>query len=635
MNAEERRLHELRAEIERCNTRYYVLDDPDVSDAEYDRLYRELQDLEARHPEWVTPDSPTQRLGAEPAEGFEPVVHPVPMLSLENVTQEDEAHAFDARLRRLLPPAHRDDPIHYTAEPKYDGVAVELSYHHGRLERGSTRGNGHVGEDVTHNLRTVRPIPLRLSGEAPEWLDVRGELFLGLEGFRALNAARREEGLETFANPRNAAAGSLRQLDPRVAAARRLDFFAYGVGRGEAELGADAHVQLMERLAGLGLKVNPRLGRFCGIEGAIEFHHKLEAERDRLPYEVDGTVIKVDSLALRRQLGELGRAPRWAVAFKFPPRQETTRVREITAHVGRTGVLTPVAHLEPVAIGGVTVSNASLFNQDEVDRLDVRAGDRVLVERAGDVIPRVVQVLPAPGRRRGPRYRLPTRCPACGAATVREEGEVAVRCPSLSCPAQVKERLLHFASRQGLDIDGLGPKRIDQLVQTGLVRGPADLFTLDVPKLAALERMAQKSATQLVDAIERARETTLPRFLYALGIRHVGTELARVLANRYGDLGPLQAAPVEQLEAIDEIGPTIARSVYAYLHDPANAREIERLCKWLRWPPSTPSQSTHAPLAGKTFVITGTLSAPRSEIRERIAHAGGNVTGTLSRKTDY
>lgn len=647
MNAEERRLYRLRAEIERCGHRYHVLADPDVSDADYDRLYRELQELEARHPEWRSPDSPTQRVGAEPAAGFEPALHPVPMLSLENVTDEAEAREFGARLLRLLAPPHaeaepsaqtRDEenaPITYTAEPKYDGVAVELSYHHGRLERGSTRGDGRVGEDVTHNLRTVRSIPLRLSGDPPEWLDVRGELFLSLEGFRSLNAARRDEGLESFANPRNAAAGTLRQLDPSVAAARPLDFFAYGVGRGQTELGAESHERLMQILGELGLKVNPRLGRSSGIEGAIEFHKALEAERESLPYEVDGTVIKVNSLELRTRLGELGRAPRWAVAFKFPARQETTRVHKITAHVGRTGVLTPVAHLEPIGIGGVIVSNASLFNQDEVDRLDVRTGDRVLVERAGDVIPRVVQVMPSGGRHRGRRYRLPERCPVCGAATLREEGEVAVRCPSLSCPAQIKERLLHFAGRSALDIDGLGPKLIDLMVERNLVTRPSDLFALTVPVLSELERMAEKSATNLQGAIERARETTLPRLLYALGMRHVGTQLAQVLANRYGDLGPLQDAPIEQLEVIDEVGPTIARSVHAYLHDPANAREIARLSELLHWPQSAPSQSTSAALAGKTFVITGTLSAPRSEIRARIATAGGKVTGSLSGKTDY
>jgi DNA ligase (NAD+) len=627
-----RRLEALREAVREHDYRYHVLDDPRISDAEYDRLFRELREIEVQHPEWVTPDSPTQRVGGQPASGLAQVEHPVAMLSLDNVTTAEEAEAFDARIRRLL---GTEEPIAYTAEPKYDGVAVELTYVDGQLEVGSTRGDGRVGEDVTHSLRTVRSIPMRLQPGAPDVLDVRGEVFMATEGFRELNGRRLEEGLEPFANPRNATAGTLRQLDPRLAAERPLDIFVYGVGRGEEALDVRSHGELVERLRALGLKANARLARSVGPEGVIEFHRTLEAERDSLPYEVDGTVIKVDDLALRRQLGELGRSPRWAVAFKFPPRQETTRVREIRAYVGRTGTLTPVAQLEPVPLGGVTVSNASLFNQDEVDKLDVRSGDTVLVERAGDVIPRIVKVI----RDRRPsgtqRYRLPEVCPACGAKTLRIEGETALRCPNLACPAQVKERLRYFASRGALDIDGLGSKLVDQLVDKGLVRRPSDLFDLEVETLAALERMGETSAENLRAAIERARSTTLPRFLFALGIRHVGAHVAGVLAARFGDLDPILDAPVEQLEAIDEIGPTIARTVHDYLRERSNVEEIERLRQRIRWEAVEPSGPTLAHLAGKTFVITGTLAAPRAEIKQRIEARGGKVTGSVSSRTDY
>jgi DNA ligase (NAD+) len=634
---ERQRVRELQEELRGHNYRYHVLDDPLISDAEYDRLYRELVALEAQHPDCVTPDSPTQRVGAEPAEGFRAVRHAVPMLSLDNVTSVEEALAFDARIRRML---ETEEPIRYTAEPKYDGVAVELCYEQGLLRVGSTRGDGNVGEDVTHNLRTVRAIPMRLqadpeAGALPELLEVRAEVFMTLAGFRELNQRRLDEGLEPFANPRNATAGTLRQLDPRIAAGRPLDLFVYGVGRGEAELGVNSHGELLERLRALGFKTNPRCATATGIEAATAFHAELEAERDALTYEADGSVIKVDELELRERLGTLNRSPRWAVAFKFPPRQESTRVLEIRAYVGRTGTLTPVAHLEPVGIGGVVVSNASLFNQDEVDKLDVRVGDTVLIERAGDVIPRVVKVIKERRPRRTRRYRLPETCPECGSPTERPEGEVALRCPNLACPAQVKERLRYFASRSALDIDGLGSKLVDQLVESGRVTRPSDLFELDLETLSSLERMGEKSARNLLAAFERASHSTLARFLFALGMRHVGSHVARVLARRFGDLDPLLAAPVEQLEAIDEVGPVIARAVYDFLHDPQNREEIERLRRRVHWDPVEASGRTDAPLAGKTFVITGTLSEPRADIKRRIEEAGGKVTGSVSSKTDY
>jgi DNA ligase (NAD+) len=640
MQAELKRLEELRQLIEYHNYRYHVLDDPEISDAEYDRLFREAVEIEQRHPEWVTPESPTRRVGGEPIEGLESVDHAVPMLSLDNAASTEEMHAFDARVRRFL---GRDEPVAYVAEPKYDGVAVELTYRDGVLAVGSTRGDGRTGEDVTHNLRTVRAVPLRLRGaSAPAILDVRGEVFMPLAGFEALNAQRLAEGLEPFANPRNSTAGTLRQLDPRVAASRPLDLFAYGAGRGVEALGARTHYELLERLQDLGFRVNPRRERSLGPAGVIRFHEALERERDALPYEVDGSVVKVDDFQLRAELGELERSPRWAIAFKFPPRQETTTVREIRAYVGRTGVLTPVAVLEPVPIGGVTVVHASLHNQDEVERLDVRAGDTVFVERAGDVIPKVVKVVKQKRPAGAKSYRLPAQCPVCGSAVVRLEGEVATRCPNLACPAQVKERLRHFASRAGLDIDGLGAKLIDQLVERGLVERPSDLFRLDASTLASLERMAEKSADNLLRAIERARKSSPERFYYALGMRHVGQRVAGLLAAHFDGPGELLKATAEDLEAVDEIGPIIAEAVCAYLGDPENRAEIERLRAELDFGPTrrrAPGPARRAAaagaLSGKTFVLTGTLSEPRSRVQAEIEAAGGKVTGSVSKKTDY
>jgi DNA ligase (NAD+) len=626
------RIDALAREIAEHDYRYYVLNQPTISDAEYDRLLRELVELEQAHPELVRPDSPSQRVSGAPAEGFAPVRHAIPMLSLGNAATPDEVEAFDARLRRLL----GAEELLYTVEPKYDGIAVELLYRDGALALGSTRGDGRTGEDITHNLRTIRAIPLRLKPGAPALLEVRAEVFMPLEEFARVNAQRLERGEEPFANPRNSTAGTLRQLDPRIAARRRLDSFAYGVGRGQEELGRSSFAAQRERLRELGLRIDERFALSRGVAGAIEFHRRLEAERDRLPYEVDGTVVKLDDLALRERAGELNRAPRWAIAFKFPARQETTVVEDIRAYVGRTGVLTPVAVLRPVRIGGVTVVHASLHNQDEVDRLDVRVGDAVFVERAGDVIPKVVKVV---HERRPPGtqpYRLPERCPVCETPVVRLEGEVAHRCPNLQCPAQVKERLRHFASRDALDIEGLGEMRVDQLVERGLVARPSDLFRLDRATLVSLERMAEKSADNLLAALERAHEAPAARFLYALGIRHVGERVAQVLAEAYPDLDALLAAPVEELQEIAEIGPTIARSVREFLDVPENRVEFERLRSILRLRPAEPRPRAQAgPLAGKTLVITGALSRPRPELKRRIEHAGGRVTGSVTARTDY
>ena len=626
------RLDELRKKLDDAGRRYHELDAPTISDAEYDRLFREAQALEAAHPDWVTPDSPTQRVGGAPAEGFRAVEHAVPMLSLDNALSAEELTSFDSRVRRWL---GRSEPMTYTAEPKYDGVAVTLRYEGGAFAQGATRGDGRRGEDITHNLRTVKTIPLKLRG-APALLEVRGEVLMRRAAFAAYNKQRADQGLEVFANPRNSTAGTLRQLDPKIAAERPLEFFVYGVGSGEAELGVKSHSRLLDRLAELGFRVDKTLFAEGAIDAVQAFHERLRDGRDRLPYEIDGTVVKVDDLSLRERLGTLNRTPRWAVAFKFPPRQETTRVVGIETSVGRTGALTPVAVLEPVQIGGVTVTHAGLHNQDEVDRLDIRVGDTVFVERAGDVIPKIVKVVHEKRPPGTAAFRLPTKCPVCGTPAVRAEDEVALRCPNLECPVQVREVLRHFASRNALDIDGLGEQRIDQLIAAKRVRRPSDLFTLDVNELAALDRMGEKSAANLIAALERAKDANLARFLYALGIRHVGERGAGILARSFPDLDALLAAPVERIEAVDEIGPTIARAVREWLDDPVNRAEVTRLRGFLRL--SSGPSLEHAQsdrLAGKTFVITGTLAEPRSTWKERLEAAGAKVSGSVSKKTDY
>ncbi|MFI5314376.1 MAG: NAD-dependent DNA ligase LigA [Myxococcota bacterium] len=629
-----KRLTELRRALELHGRQYHELDSPLISDAEYDRLFREAQAIEAEHPEWVTPDSPTQRVGGAPAAGFRAVEHAVPMLSLDNAFSADDLAGFDARVRKYL---GRAEPMAYTAEPKYDGVAVTLRYERGVFALGATRGDGRRGEDVTHNLRTVRTLPLKLAGGgAPDVLEVRGEVLMRRAAFARLNQERAALGLELFANPRNSTAGTLRQLDPKVAAARPLELFVYGVGLGESELGVATHSKLLERLAELGFRVDASLIAAGGIEAAQAYYERLRDSRDALPYEIDGAVVKVDDLALRERLGALNRTPRWAVAVKFPPRQETTRVRAIETSVGRTGALTPVAVLEPVQIGGVTVTHAGLHNQDEVDRLDVRVGDTVFVERAGDVIPKIVKVVREKRPPHTAPFRLPEACPVCGTRALRAEGEVALRCPNLECPVQVREVLRHFASRDALDVDGLGEQRIDQLLAAKRVRRPSDLFSLRAEELAELDRLGEKSAQNLVAALERAKDVSLSRFLYALGIRHVGERGAAVLAQSFPDLDRLLAAPVEEIEAVDEIGPTIARTVRDWLDDPQNRAELERLRGILRLSsgPAVELARSDA-LAGKTLVITGTLAEPRSTWKSRVEAAGGKVTGSVSKKTDF
>lgn len=629
------RAAELRRILEYHNHRYYVLDDPEISDGAYDRLMAELRELEARHAELAAPDSPTARVGAPPLERFASARHSVPMLSLDNAFDEAEVREFDRRVLRLL---GRDEPLTYTAEPKMDGVAVELVYRRGALALAATRGDGVTGEVITANARTIRSLPLQLAGGArkvPELLEVRGEVFISREGFRRLNRERTEEGRPLFANPRNAAAGSLRQLDSRITARRPLDFFGYGVGRVEgAEFATQAEV-----LAGLqawGLKINPLVRGGLDLEAVLAFYGELDRQRPELPYEIDGLVIKVDRRDLQEALGATSRSPRWALAWKFAATQETTRVQAIEVQVGRTGVLTPVAHLEPVSVGGVVVSRATLHNQDEVRRKDVRVGDTVVVQRAGDVIPEVVKVVESLRTGEEVAFAMPAVCPACGGTVVREADASAWRCINASCPAQLKERIRHFASKGALDIDGLGRKLVNQLVERGLVTTFADLYQLPEETLAALDRMGAKSAENLVQAIQASRSVSLERLLFGLGIRHVGEHVAGILAERFGSLEALMAATGEELEALDGVGPAVAASLVAFFAQPANREAVARLMGQGLRVAAPPPKPGRALLAGRTFVLTGTLAGmSRSTAKARIEAAGGRVAGGVSRQTDY
>jgi DNA ligase (NAD+) len=612
-----------------------VLDAPEISDAEYDRLYRELEALEAEFPDLVRDDSPTRRVGAPPAEGFAEVAHGVPMLSLDNAMDAAELRAFDERVRRVL---ETEDALEYALEPKLDGAGVELVYENGVLMVGATRGDGRVGEDVTANLRLSQSIPLVLQNGARQRISVRGEVLLPLARFERLNARRQARGLEPFANPRNAAAGALRQLhDIDRDRLRALEFRAYALGEG-IPAAIETQAGILDQLAAWGLGVSEERWVCSGVEAVIERHEALLARREQFDVEIDGSVVKVNRLALQAELGALSRSPRWAIAFKFPPAQETTVIEAIAVQVGRTGALTPVAKLRPVHVGGVTVSKASLHNQDEIDRKDVRVGDTVLIQRAGDVIPQIVKVIAAKRSRGARKYKLPANCPECGAETLRLEGEVVTRCPNLDCPAQLKNNLRHLAGRGALDIEGLGEKIVDQLVERGVVQRISDVFALDTAALAQLERMGEKSAANLAASLEKARDTTLARFLIALGIRHVGETVAELLAAHFGDLDPLLAASREELEAIEGVGPTIAESVARFFADERNAQEVARLralgLRWQKTPRSAPRGE--GPLAGKTFVVTGTLEGlTRAEAKRRIVERGGKVTGSVSKKTSY
>jgi DNA ligase (NAD+) len=625
-------IERLRREIEHHDHRYYVLDAPEISDAEYDALFRRLEELERAHPELVTSGSPTQRVGAAPLEKFGTVRHRQPMLSLANAASASEVAEFDARVRKLL----GVEAVEYAAEPKIDGVAVELVYENGTFTAGSTRGDGTTGEDVTANLRTIRSVPLRLRHDerpAPRRLEVRGEVFLPLAAFQRLNREREEAGEPVFANPRNATAGSLKQLDPRVTAARPLELVCHGVG--ELSGGAPpTHADLLAAFRAWGLKPVPRAGVCSSLHALERYYEQLEAERDRLPFEIDGVVVKVNRLEQQRALGQVSRSPRWAVAWKFKPRQAVTRILRIVASVGRTGVLTPVAELEPVAVGGVTVRNASLHNMDEVERKDVRAGDAVVVERAGDVIPYVVRVVVDERTGRERRFHMPSRCPVCGAEVVRAEGEVAYRCIGLACPAKLRQGLFFFGVRSAMDIEGLGEKLIAQLVERGLVRDVADLYHLDEERLVALERMGAKSAQNLLAQIERSKHTTLPRLLVALGIRQVGEATARALAEHFGTLEALMAASAEALQEVRDVGPEVAASIHQFFAERQNRRVIQRLLAAGVRP--APIDRPRGPLVGKKFVLTGGLaSMSRPEAQREIEARGGRLVASVSKETDY
>jgi DNA ligase (NAD+) len=631
----QQRIAWLTAELNRHLRLYHQDDAPEISDAEYDALFRELEALESDHPALARPDSPTQRVGAPPAEGFTEFVHRVPMLSLENAMSADELRAFDERVRRVL---EREEPIEYMLEPKLDGASVELVYEDGALVAAATRGDGRVGEDVTANLRVSPSVPLALAGAPAGRLSVRGEVVLPTARFERLNARRVARELEPFANPRNAAAGSLRMLNEidreRLGA---LELRAYAVGEGLPRE-VETQAQVLERLAGWGFATSPESCVCRGVDAVIEAHEALLARRSALPIEIDGTVVKVNRLAYQNELGIVSRAPRWAVAFKFPPSQSTTTVLAIEVQVGRTGALTPVAKLEPVFVGGVTVSNASLHNRDEIERKDVRVGDTVVVQRAGDVIPQIVKVVLERRPRRARQYAFPQQCPVCGAAVVRLEDEAVTRCPNLDCPAQLKNNLRHIAGRGALDIDGLGEKLIDQLVERGVVTRLSDVFRLGATALEGLERMGEKSARNLAAAIEKSKRTTLPRFLVALGIRHVGETVAELLARHFGDLDPLLDANAEQIEAAPGVGPIIAESVAAFFADARNRAEVKELRELgLSWAASAPAPPRgEGPLAGQVFVLTGTLEGmTRGEAKQRIEAQGGKVTGTVSKKTAY
>jgi len=633
-----RRAAWLRAEITRHDRLYHQRDAPEISDAEYDALRRELLALEERWPGLASHGSPSQRVGFEPAEGFRTVAHNVPMLSLENAMSEQELRTFDARVRRIL--GDEQTPVAWAAEPKLDGVSLELVYEDGRLTVGATRGDGRTGEDVRVNLEPIASIPQALAPADPPLpprISVRGEVLLPLAAFRRLNAARRERGDAPFANPRNAAAGALRQLhDVDRARLAALEFFAYALAEG-IPAGVRRQTEILATLERWGFRVSEESRTCRDVDQAIAYHESLLARRDSLPVECDGTVFKVDRLDLQEELGMVSRAPRWAIAFKFPPQQAETVVVAIEASVGRTGALTPVAKLRPVQVGGVTVSNVSLHNQDEIDRKDVKPGDTVLIQRAGDVIPQLVRVVKK-SRGRGLRpWKLPDRCPVCGDATVRLEGEAVTRCTNLDCPAQLKTNLRHLAGRGALDVDGLGEKLVEQLVDGGHVKRLSDVFRLDEQTLAGLEHMGEKSGRNLVAALARARETTLARFLIALGIRHAGETVAERLAAAFGDLDALLAADRERLEAVEGIGPAIAESVARFFADERNRAEVARLrALGVRWPKEAPRRSGEGPLAGKAFVLTGTLpSLSRDEAKARIEAAGGRVTSSVSKQTDY
>ena len=651
----------LRTRLNHWAHQYYVQDAPTVPDAEYDRAYRELQALEAAHPGLITPDSPTQRVIGAVMDGLAPVRHAVPMLSIhtETDTEASGAQAFDARVRRELGLSDADPAIEYVAEPKFDGLAMSLRFENGRLVQAATRGDGEVGEDVTHNVRTIRQIPLTLPEGVPPLLEVRGEVYMRRADFDALNERQREQGGKTFVNPRNAAAGAVRQLDSGITAQRPLSFFAYGLGAitPPAEGGPvfRTHYEMLQTLKSWGFPVAAQVQIAVGASELVAFHQQVGASRDALPYDIDGVVYKVNSLQLQRDLGFKTREPRWAVAHKYPAQEMATRIEGIDVQVGRTGKLTPVARLAPVFVGGVTVTNATLHNLFEIRKKGVRVGDQVIVRRAGDVIPEVVGVMPpegaglALGRSGGiavpghrtvyvPNFKMPKTCPVCGSDVVREKGEANHRCTGgLFCPAQRKEAILHFAARRAMDIEGLGDKLVDQLVDANVIRTLPDLYRLGLTSLIALERMAEKSAQNVLAALEKSKQTTLPRFLFGLGLRHVGEATAKDLARHFGTLDAIMDASVEQLLQVPDVGPVVAQSLHTFFQQPHNREVVEQLrACGVTWPEGAPAERAPQVLAGKTVVLTGTLpTLSRDAAKDMLEAAGAKVAGSVSKKTSY
>ncbi len=624
----EAEIESLRETLRHHEYLYYVLDRPEISDPEYDRLLQRLKDLEAAHPELVAPDSPTQRVGGKPREGFVKVRHSSAMLSLDNVFNEGELRDFDRRVRQLLGSA----PYRYVAELKLDGLSMAVQYVGGALRQAVTRGDGLVGEEVTENARTIRSLPLRIETDLAQ-LETRGEVMMNRKAFDRLNADRDQLGLSRFANPRNAAAGSIRVLEPHITAARRLEYFAYFLLAG-GQFYYDSHWESLEALVKMGFKVNPHRRLCADVEELIGFYGEWEAKRDSLPYEIDGVVAKVDSVTQQGELGWTARAPRWAIAFKYAARQAETVVENIDVQVGRTGALTPVAHLTPVEVSGVTVSRATLHNEDEIERLGLEIGDSVLIERSGDVIPKVVRVT-SHGSGRRP-FRMPAQCPVCGGKVVREEGEVASRCINTDCPARLKESILHFASRGVMDIDGMGEVLVNQLVDRGVVKSVVEIYGLSVDRLMGLERMGKKSAEKLLANIDRSHQLPLPRVLTALGIRFVGERTAQLLAEHFGSLDNIAAASREELEATEEVGPKVAESIYQFFREERNRRLVQALREAGLQFEYRQRRKSAGPLEGLTFVLTGTLpNLAREEAALRIASAGGKVTDAVSRKTSY
>ena len=624
----------LRDELEQHNHQYYVLDTPLITDQEYDRLFRRLQELEQQHPELTSADSPTQRVGSEPASHFDTVMHEVAMLSLDNAFDNDEMIAFDRRLRERL---EQEGELAYCAEPKLDGLAVSMLYENGELRRAATRGDGRSGENITANVRTIKSVPLTLRGkQIPPRIEIRGEVYLEVAAFEALNQSQREAGGKVFANPRNAAAGSLRLLDSRITASRPLSFCSYGIGLSEGSELPSGQYQQMLYLRDLGVPISRQIERLDSVHDCIDYHQRILAQRDQLDFDIDGVVFKLDDIAMQREAGFVSRAPRWAIAYKFPAQEVTTRLLDVDFQVGRTGALTPVARLEPVAVGGVMVSNATLHNMDEIERKDIRIGDLVILRRAGDVIPEVVAPLVHKRKAELPLPVMPSRCPVCDSEVLQQDGQSAYRCMGgLFCAAQRKEAIKHYASRKALDIEGLGDKLVEQLIEHKLIDSVADLYDLSLQQLVDLERMAEKSAQNLIAALEKSRHTTLARFIYALGVREVGEATAEALARYFGDIQPLMDADLESLQRVEDVGPVVAENIRHFFDQENNRDIVDRLLeKGVDWPSGDGEQQQQQILAGNTYVISGTLDTiSRDQAAALLKARGARVSGSVSSKT--